>query len=97
MNNTGSMGKNKTPVYYNGKWCFGTFLWSTGTVICICVLPYADLVLISTNSISAIVFNTFLSIKCLGEKFITKYDLPAFIFMGIGAVTIVTLASTTEK
>ena len=61
------------------------------------VLPFADLVLISTNSITAIAYNTFLSIKCIGEKFIWKYDLPAFMIMGAGAITIVMLASTTEK
>ena len=60
-------------------------------------LPYADLVLISTNSITAIIFNTFLAVRCLGEKFVYKYDLPAFGFMGTGAITIVLLSSTTEK
>ena len=60
-------------------------------------LPYADLVLISTNSITAIIFNTFLAVRCLGEKFVYKYDLAAFGFMGTGAITIVMLSSTTEK
>ena len=60
-------------------------------------MPYADLVLVSTNSISAIAYNPLLSIKCLGEKFVCKYDLPAFALMGAGAITIVMLASTTEK
>ncbi len=58
------------------------------------VLPFADLVLISSNGITAITFNTFLSIKFLGEKFIWRYDVPAFAFMGFGAITIVLLAST---
>ena len=61
------------------------------------VLPYADLVLISTNSITAIAYNTFLSICFLGEKFIWKYDMPAFAFMGLGSITILFLASTSDK
>ena len=92
-----SMVKNKTPVYYNVKWCFGTFLIFAGCLAQAIVLPWVDLVLISTNSVSAIAYNTFLSIKCLGEKFISKYDVPAFLFMGTGGVTILMLSSTTEK
>ena len=92
-----SISKNKTPVYRNIKWSFGCLLILTGILVQLAVLPYADLVLISTNSISAIAFNTLLSVKCLGEKFVCKYDLPAFLFMGAGAITIVMLASTTEK
>ena len=60
-------------------------------------LPFADLVLISTNSISAIIFNTFLSIKYLGEKFIWKYDVPAFSFMGAGGILIVLMAKTDDR
>ena len=67
-----------------------------GVIIHIVALPYADLVLISTNMIWAIVFNTFLSIRYLGEKFIWKYDLVAFSFMGIGMMTIVLLANPDE-
>ena len=61
-----------------------------------CVLPYADIVLISTNSITAIAYNTFLSIHCLGEKFLCKYDLPAFSLMGVGAITIILLSKTVQ-
>ena len=61
------------------------------------MLAYADLVLISTNMIAGIIFNTFLSIRFLGEKFLWKYDLPAFALMATGAITIVLLADTDEK
>ena len=91
------MVKNKTPVYCNGKWCLGTFLIFAGSLVMAIALPWVDLVLISTNSVSAIAYNTFLSIKCLGEKFISKYDVPAFLFMGTGGVTILMLSSTSEK
>ena len=56
-----------------------------------------SLVLISTNSISAIAFNTFLSVKYLGEKMNWKYDLPAFTLMGIGGFTVVMLAKTSDE
>ena len=61
------------------------------------MLAYADLVLVSTNTVTAIAYNTFLSIKFLGESFIPKYDLPAFSLLGIGAIIITRLASTSEK
>ena len=58
------------------------------------LLAYADLVLISTNYIAGIIFNTFLSIKFLDEKFVWRYDLPALTLMCAGALTIVLLANT---
>ena len=61
------------------------------------MLAYADLVLISTNMIVGVIFNTFLSIRFLGEKFLWKYDLPAITSMVVGAMTIVLLADTDEK
>ena len=88
---------DKKPVYYSGKWIFGFMLLLLGGLIQLIVLPYADLVLLSTNSISAIAYNSILAISCLGEKFVCKYDLPAFVLMGAGAFTIVMLASITEK
>ena len=68
-----------------------------GGVLQFLALPFADLVLISTNSIAAIIFNTFLSIQYLGEKFIWKYDVPAFSFMGLGGVIIVMMAKTDDR
>ena len=60
-------------------------------------LPYADLVLISTNAITAILFNTFLSIRYLGEKFVWKYDVPALTLMSLGALVIVLVSEADEK
>ena len=85
------------PIYYRVQWIVGLGLLLFGGAMQVVALPYADLVLISTNAITAIVFNTFLSIKYLGEQFIWRYDVPAFSLMGIGAVVIVLMASTTEK
>ena len=68
-----------------------------GTVICIAMLPFMDLVLASTINIVAIAWNTFLSVKCLGEELHWKYDLPAFTLMGAGTIIIVMTSSKTEK
>ena len=61
------------------------------------LLTYADLVLLSTNMITAIMFNTFLAIKFLGEKFLWRYDLPAFLLMACSAITIIFLADMEQK
>ena len=60
-------------------------------------LPFLDLVLASSVTVITIAWNTFLSVKCLGEEFNLSYDLPAFTLMGAGTVTLVMASSTTEK
>ena len=82
------------PVYCRFQWVAGLVCILGGGAIQFAVLPYADLVLISTNMIAGVVFNTFLSIKFLGERFMWKYDLPALALMCAGALTIVLLAKT---
>ena len=79
------------------QWIVGFFMMTFGGVLQVIALPFCDLVLISTNSITAILFNTFLSIRYLGEKFVWKYDVPSFTLMGAGGLTIVLLASTDDK
>ena len=75
----------------NPGWIVGFAMLAIGGVLQVVLLTYADLVLLSTNMITAIMFNTFLAIKFLGEKFLWKYDLPAFILMAISAITIIFL------
>ena len=75
----------------------GLSLLLFGGVMQVVALPYADLVLISTNAITAIIFNTFLSIKYLDEKFVWRYDVPALSLMSIGALIIVLLANADDK
>ena len=65
----------------------------TGVVIHICALPYADMTLLAANSSLAIIGNLFLSIWLFDEKWVTKYDLPALIFIIGGCSSIVTLAN----
>ena len=88
--------KNEMPVYCRWQWLLGFGFLAVAVAIHTFALPYADIVLISTNMIWGIVFNTFLSIRYLDEKFIWKYDLVAFSFMGFGMLTIILIANTDE-
>ena len=85
------------PVYCMGKWIAGFICICIGGTIQMILLAYADLVLLSTNMIAGIIFNTFLSIRYLGEKFEWKYDLTSFGLMGIGAIIIVLISDMEEK
>ena len=59
----------KKPVYCRLLWVIGFICLMVGGAIQFFVLPYADLVLISTNRITGMIFNTFISIQFLDEKF----------------------------
>ena len=48
------------------------------------VLPFADLVLLASNSATAIIGSSLLSICLLGERFLWKYDLTAMFFIILG-------------
>ena len=89
-------GKRRRTVTTPG-WLVGFGLLAAGGVLQVVLLTYADLVLLSTTMIPAIMFNTFLAIKVLGEKFLWKYDLPAFLLMACSAITIIVLADMEEK
>ena len=89
--------QKRKPVFCRCQWIVGFILMTLGGIFQIIALPFCDLVLISTNSITAILFNTFLSIRYLGEKFVPKYDVPSFTLMGAGGLTIVLLASHDDK
>ena len=77
-------------------WLAGGGIIVLGGTIQFLVLPYADLVMVSTNMISGIIFNTFISIK-LDEIFLCKYDFPALGMMSIGALIIVLIAKPNEN
>ena len=56
------------------------------------VLPFVDLVILSTGTSIAIVLNTLLSVLYLGEKFVPRYDVTAFSLI-IGGSLIICLIS----
>ena len=56
-------------------------------------LPFADMVLLSQAWPISIVFNVFLSIKFLGEKFLWKYDLSALVLILLGCCLTINLSN----
>lgn len=77
-------------------WWLGLTIMVTGVIIHICALPYADMTLLAANCSLAIIANLFLSIYLFNEKWITKYDLPALVFIIGGCSSIVALANKEE-
>ena len=54
--------------------------------------PFADIVLLSFNSATAIVIQIILAIVFLNEVFICKYDLPALALIISGSICIILTA-----
>ena len=61
------------------------------------VTPFADVVLLSFNSASAIVINVLLAIIVLNEVFICRYDLPALTLIIAGSACIVMTANFSDR
>ena len=83
--------------YISWKYLLGFFLLGFSAVVHGAVLPYADLVLLSTLTAVGIVFSTLLAVRFLQEKFICKYDLPSFTLIIMGCTAIVCLSNQEEK
>ena len=83
--------------YKRLRWFSGLLLVIVSSVIHVAVLPYADLVLLSSSSATAILFGILLSVYMLGEKFDLRYDLPGVMLTCAGCVTTVAFANTVEQ
>ena len=70
---------------------------ATGAIINVSVLPFCDLVVISTVGAFCILINYALSISLLGEKIVWVYDLPAVILMIGGCLMVILLSDYSEK
>ena len=57
------------------------------------VAPFVDIVLLTFNSATAIIFQIFLAIIFLNEVFICKYDMPALFLIILGTVCIILTAN----
>ena len=77
-------------------WIIGLLCLIVGNVLHIVVLPFIDLVVLSTGTAIAIVVNTVLSIIYLDERFIIKYDLTAFSLIILGSILICVLSDYSE-
>lgn len=68
-----------------------------GSIIHVAVLPFCDLVVLSTGTAWGIVFNNIMSVKYLGESFVWSYDGPAFALIIGGSLAIVFLSDYSES
>ena len=83
-------------MYCNPIWLLGLVCVVTGGVLNGAMLPFCDLVLLSTTVGLSIIFSNLLAVRFLGEKLVWKYDLLAF-FLVIGGCTAIVLLSKTEE
>ena len=88
---------NDVKVYRQPLWLLGFSVGIAGGVLHVVVLPYCDLVLLSTTSLISIICSNILAIKFLGEKIIWKYDIASFILIGIGCLGIIILSEVDEE
>ena len=58
--------------------------------------PFADIVLLSFNSATAIIIQVALSMLLLKEVFVCKYDLPALFLIILGSSLIILTANFSE-
>ena len=71
----------------------GILMMTTGLILHILAIPYADLAFISANSSLVILANLSLSAWLFNEKIIWKYDLIASLFIISGSILIVLIAN----
>ena len=60
------------------------------------VLPFCDLVLLSTTVGLSIIFSNILAMRFLGEKIVWKYDLIAFLCVAGGCTAIILLSKVDD-
>ena len=68
-----------------------------GSLVHVIVLPFCDLVVLSTETALAIIMNNLLAVWYLDEKIVWKYDGPAIFLIIFGGLLIVTLSNYDEK
>ena len=88
--------KSQRKAFLSCKWILGVLCLIGGGVIHIVVMPFCPLVLLATNSATAIVMSAILSVWFLGESIVWKYDLPAFVLISGGTTAMVMLSKETE-
>lgn len=82
-------------VYCTATWIIGLILCVLGGTLNVLMLPYCDLVLLSTSVGLSIIFSNILAMRFLGEKLVLKYDLTAF-FLVVGGCTGIILLSKVD-
>ena len=63
----GLNGTERKIPFFTCQWLKGFLLMFIGSILHVCVLPFCDLVVLSTSTATSIIFNTVLSVHYLGE------------------------------
>ena len=96
VENTGLNGDKKKLGFFTWQWMCGFVLLAIGSIINVSVLPFIDLVVVSTIASVGILINYGLALIFLGEKIVWRYDLPAIILILGGSLTIIWLSDYSE-
>ena len=78
------------------KWILAVFCLLIGSVIHIVVMPFCPLILLATNSATAIVMSAILSVWFLDERIVWRYDLLALFLISGGTTAMVILSKENE-
>ena len=82
-------------VYCTCTWILGLICAAVGGLLNVLVLPFCDLVLLSTTVGLSIIFSNLLAMRFLGEKLEWKYDLVSFLCV-VGGCTAIILLSVND-
>ena len=88
--------KTKKTAFLSCKWILAVLCLIIGGVIHIVVMPFCPLVLLATNSATAIVMSAILSVWFLNERIVWSYDLLAFFLISGGTIAMVMLSKSKE-
>ena len=84
-------------VYCSCTWILGFSLSVFGGTVGVLVLPYCDLVLLSTTVGMSIIMSNLLAMYFLKEKIIWRYDIPAFFLVVAGCTSIMLVSEQDDQ
>ena len=97
VENTGLNGLKARSGYLTCEWLSGFGLMMLGSFIHVIVLPFCDLVILSTITAAAIIMNQVMAVMYLKEKIVWKFDGPALLLILLGSILICALSSYSEN
>ena len=93
---SGLNGTKKKIVFFTCEWLLGFAMLTVGSIIHVAVLPFCDLVVLTTNASLGILMNNIMAVIYLNEKIVWSYDAPAITLIIGGSLTIILLSSYEE-
>ena len=73
---------------FSCKWISGLVFLLVGSFVHVALLPFCPLVLLATNSATAIVMSALMAVYFLDERIVWKYDVTAFLLIATGTTAI---------